>query len=303
MNLLIPYISIFNHKDPDFDEFTYGDSGSRGKKLKKLKKSDVLFFHTSIGGKKYITAYIVVESVINTPEAAADKYISDKYKNPHLKEYLDKGEEFRDDCVVFGDIIRSKKLSRHLLFDFALAKKLSLGIEFQKGRTQAQVIGSATRAWRELTNKDVEVLRSAIKKSESSALKRDIILTTDEVAEIIEKDLEDFIEHKSHLITKSLKLIGRQLDTKVGRIDLLFENESKELVLVELKIDKIGRQAINQIHRYMSYMKETSGKKVLGVLVCKDVMPAFRKDFAKIKDIKILKYGWKLEVVPWESNI
>ncbi|RLG34278.1 hypothetical protein DRN97_02925 [Methanosarcinales archaeon] len=35
MSLLIPYVHLYNHHDPLFEEFTYGDAGKRGRKLKK----------------------------------------------------------------------------------------------------------------------------------------------------------------------------------------------------------------------------------------------------------------------------
>jgi hypothetical protein len=62
MNLLIPYVYLYGHNDPLFEEFTYGDVKTRARKLRnKLKKGDYVFFHTSMGGKKYITAYYVVD--------------------------------------------------------------------------------------------------------------------------------------------------------------------------------------------------------------------------------------------------
>ena len=74
MNLLIPYVHLYDHPDPLFKEFTYGDVGTRARKLKKdLKNGDYVFFHTSIGGRKYITAYYVVDRVLNTAEAVKDK--------------------------------------------------------------------------------------------------------------------------------------------------------------------------------------------------------------------------------------
>ena len=54
MNLLIPYVHLYNHLDPFFKEFTYGDVDARARKLKKdLKNGDYVFFHTNISGKKH----------------------------------------------------------------------------------------------------------------------------------------------------------------------------------------------------------------------------------------------------------
>jgi hypothetical protein len=301
MNLLIPYVHLYDHPDPLFEEFTYGDAGARARKLKNdLKSGDYIFFHTSIGGKKYITAYYVVDRVLDTAKAIKDRNIVAKFKNPHILKFLS-GErtDEDDDVVVFGDPITSRILERPLLFNKTLAEKLSLNIKFPKGRTETQAIGSATRQWRELTDEDVEILLEAIKLYEKEARGIETVPSTDEVTEVIEKDIEGFIEKNPSLIGESLKLEKRQLDTPAGRIDLLFENKKGNLIVVELKLNKIGRDAINQLRRYMDWVKKETKKEVTGVIVCKGVMPAFEEDFKKLKNIKILCYGWQLKVYPW----
>lgn len=301
MNLLIPYVHLYDHPDPLFEEFTYGDR-PRARKLKNnLGKGDYVFFHTSIGGKKYITAYYVVDRVLDTAEAIKDRNIVAKYKNPHILEFLSGERTEKDyDVVLFGDPITSRILERPLLFDKTLAEKLSLNIKFPKGKTETQAIGSATRAWRELTDKDVEVLLEAIKSLEKEGVGIETILSTDEVTEIIEKDIEKFIEKNPSLVGESLKLKKRQLDTPIGRIDLLFEDKKGNLIVIELKLNKIGRDAINQLKRYMNWVKEKeTDKEVNGVIICKGVMPAFEEDLKKLKDIKIFCYGWQLKVYSW----
>ena len=305
MNLLVPYVHLYNHPDPLFNEFTYGDSTKpRARKLKNaLEKGDYIFFHTTISGKKYITAYYVVDRVLETSRAANDGNITAKYRNPHIMEYLSGKRTNGDDVVLFGDPISSRVLERPLLFDRTLAEKLSLNIKFPKGKMETQVIGSATRAWRELKGRDVEILLEAIKLSEKEGIRTEAILSTDEVTEIIEKDIENFIKKNPSLIGDDLKLNRRQLDTDVGRIDLLFEDRKQNLIVVELKLNKIGREAINQLRRYMKWVEKETKKEVNGIMVCKGVMPAFQEDFEKLKDIKILCYGWQLKVYPWrESN-
>jgi hypothetical protein len=67
-------------------------------------------------------------------------------------------------------------------------------------------------AWRELTDDDVETLLEAIKLSEEGS-PVEAILSTGEVTEVIEKDIETFIERNPSLLGRSLKLEARQFDT------------------------------------------------------------------------------------------
>ncbi len=298
MNILISYRYLYDHPDPLFQEFTYGDGGTRARKIKNdLQRGDYVFFHNSKKRKKYITAYYVVDRALDTGVAIKDKNIVAKYKNPHILNFLSgKKANHDEDVVLFGDPISSRILERPLLFDKTLAEKLSLNIKFPEGKTETQIIGSATRQWRKLTDKDVEVLLTAIKLYEEKTQGIDTVLSTDEVTEVIEKDIEGFIEKNINLIGESLMLEKRQLETPVGRIDMLFKDKSENRIVVELKLNKIGRDAVNQLRRYMDWVKKETKKNVAGVIVCKGVMPAFENDFKKLKDVKILYYGWQLQV-------
>ena len=296
-HLLIPYVPLADHNDPILDEFTYGDSGRRARKLKRdLELGAYLFLHTTIRGRRYITAYYVVDRVLDTSEAASIKPIRDKYKNPHIKEYLDGDRRNHDDAIVFGDPILSRMLSRPLPFDRTLAEKLSLDISFNDKMSDNQSISSATRAWRKMTNKDVELLLAEIWKYEQKKISPDIILSTDEVLEIREVDLENFIVQNPNVLEPNLTLVGRQRDTRAGRLDLLFEDQNGQYVIVELKLNEIGRAAINQVRRYLRQIRKDTKKSVRGIIVCKDILPTFIKEFEKIRDIRILRYGWKLSI-------
>lgn len=305
MNLLIPYVYLYNHPDPLFDEFTYGESTpSRVVKLKETKKGDYVFFHTSIRGQKYVTAYYVVDRVKDTVVAIKNQNIRSKYNNPHMSEMMGgKRPKESDDVILFGDPILSRKLKVPLLFNKELAKKLSLNIQFPIKRTETQAIGSATRAWRELSAKDVGILFDEIEKCDESAGHEKKLLTSEEVADLVEKHLEDIVASDPQLIGKSLKLEKRQLVADDGRIDLLFEDQEGNKIVVEMKLHKIGRTAINQIKRYMKWVKENTKKKVTGIIVCEGVMPAFEDEVKKHKDIKILCHGWRLHILPWDETI
>ena len=122
MHLLIAYIYLPHHNDPLLEEFTYGDSKKRARRLKlDAKPGDYIFFHRSIGGRRFITAYYVVDRVLDTAEAAKYRNITAKYRNPHILEFL-LGERTteEEDALVFGDPITSRVLDRPLPFDKSL---------------------------------------------------------------------------------------------------------------------------------------------------------------------------------------
>src|SRR3990172_6127993 len=138
MHMLIPYVRL-SHPDPAFDEFTYGDGGQRARKLKShLNKGDCVFFHTSKRGRKFVTAYYVVDRVLDTVDACRDRAIRAKYKNPHIVECLARERPIHgdDDAIVFGDPITSRVLERPVLFDRQLAEKLSFNIKFPANKSE-----------------------------------------------------------------------------------------------------------------------------------------------------------------------
>jgi len=296
VSLLIPYRALSDHLDPDLDEFTYGDSKARAEKLKKkLKRGDFVFFHSTIRKRHFITAYFVVDRVLDTSQAASERAIADKYKNPHILEYLRGERRDEPDAVLFGDPILSKKLLHPLPFDQALAGKTSLGIPFYEELTENQCIGSATRQWRVLTEADVETIREEIRKYEAKSFATDLMLSTDEIQEIREIDLENFLVEKSRILGPELILKGRQIVTPTGRIDLLYEDVTADnIVIVELKLGYIGKDTIAQLRGYMHELKAETEKGVKGIIVCQGVLPTFQEQLNDLKNIKILRYGWKL---------
>jgi len=297
VHLLIPYTPLADHPDPLIDEFTYGDINQRGKKLLyDVEKGDYLFLHTSQRSKRVITAYYVVAEVLKVSEAYNDRKIRDKYKNPHLTRYQDYGEQYKNDVIVFGDPIRSKKLEPPLIFNRQLADMLSLDIPYHDNKTELQDISSATRQWRNLTDVDVELLLDAIKEAETQAISSDVVLSTDEVLEIREIDLENYLVNNLQLLGDNVKLIGRQREVTSGRTDIIYEADG-EVIVVELKLNEIGKKVINQIKGYIRDLKkEFKGKNVRGIILCKGIMPTFIEEFTKLENIDIYFYGWKLHV-------
>jgi len=294
VHLLIPYVPILDHPDPLFDEFTYGDVSSRATKLKEdLSTGDFAFFHTTSRGRHYVTAYYVVDRVIDSEVVSGDRLLRQKYHNPHIKA-TGISKRRREDVILFGDPITSRKLAHPLPFGRKLADKLSLGIMFPGNRSELASIGWATRAWRELTDKDVSILLEEIEKHESAVLKHELLFSTDEIQEFREADLEEIIVRSPSLLGEGLTLVSRQYDIpSVGRVDLLFLDNEQNYVIVELKLGAIGRNAASQISRYIHEVRLSEKKGVRGIIVCKEVLPAFHELYGKMTDVKVFYYGWK----------
>jgi hypothetical protein len=200
MNLLIPYVKLPDHRDPLLHEFTYGDVGRRGRKLKTLRPGDRIFFHTTIQGVKCVTACYTIARVMDTKDVVKDSDLRSKYRNPHIARWLEaKQNSERDDVMVFGDPITSRVLARPLPLDKKLAIRLSLNIPFPKRRAESMAIGSATRNWRQLTDKDVRILQAAMSLNEDRA-------EVDEMRDVVEE-----------LETSQAKGQGFQLDGKTRK--------------------------------------------------------------------------------------
>jgi hypothetical protein len=299
VHLLIPYVPILDHLDPLFDEFTYGDVSSRARKLKHdLHKGDYVFFHTTSRDRHYITAYYLVDRVLDSKDVSEDRLLRQKYRSPHIKA-LGISKRRGEDAILFGDPITSRKLPQPLPFGRTLADKLSLGVSFPENRSELSSISWATRAWRELTTGDVKVLLEEIEKLEKAAVDSELLLSTDEIQELREADLEDMVIRNSTMLGEDLTFVRRQYEiSPTGRIDLLFSEGNGEYVIVELKIGSIGRDVANQIRRYMHEVKSSEGKGVRGIVICKDVLPAFRELYRKMKDVQVFYYGWKASLQP-----
>jgi Endonuclease NucS len=302
MNLLISYVQLLDHLDPAFDEYTYGDRGHHADRLKELKNGDYVFFHTGKYGKKFLTAYYIIDRVLDTMVACENEAIRAKYKNPHIVEQLAEKyiKEGDSNAIVFGDPILSRILEVPLIFDRELADKLSLNIKFPAHRTRSetQVISSATRNFRTLTDNDVKILLKEIA-IEQKRKRPHLLRSSEEVAETLEKDIEHYIANNSTLIGKGLTLSQQQKPIGDGRLDVLFEDEHSNLVVVEVKLGSIGREALRQLNTYIHDLGKINNRKIKGVIVCAGVLPAFVEELKKEKKVQILIYGWDLKMQEW----
>lgn len=70
----------------------------------------------------------------------------------------------------------------------------------------------------------------------------------------MERNLESWIEHDPSMLDQDMLIIGRQVSTGHGEIDLLAIRSDGSLVIIELKRDKSPREAVAQLIDYASWV-------------------------------------------------
>jgi hypothetical protein len=68
----------------------------------------------------------------------------------------------------------------------------------------------------------------------------------------LEKDLENWVKTHPEILGENIIIIGEQVSTSAGVIDFLGIDESGDLIIIELKRDKLGRDALAQAIDYAS---------------------------------------------------
>ncbi len=304
ISYLIPYTPIKGHKDPDFKQLIYGDSGSRGENLKnKLSKGSYLFFHTKIGSEKYITCYIVIDKVISRKIAQADLNIT--------------CDAQFDDWVFIGDKCLSKRLRKPLRFNKTLAEKLSLNINFSdlsnNKRSEVQIIGSATRSHRELNSNDIRTLLDEINKRENNVKienadavqyhlyfydEGEDIIPFDEVHQVKESEIQKLIRKNPEIIESGVKVIDYEKVLPDGdRLDLLLEDLKGNLIVAELKgPDCLTDNIPIQISSYVRDIKtEFPDRNIRKMIICDGKVSPKLQKACDLLEIEVVVYGLKVD--------
>jgi len=295
---LIPYLDPKKNdgeEDPLFSEYTYGDKKQRGKTLRdNVRKGDYLFFHTSSQNKRFITAFYEVEELMDIKQAKADIIIKMKYRNPHLLSI----ESEENEVIVFGNPVRSLVLNPPLEIDKNLLKELSISFNPSKNQTNLQAISSKLRSWLKLESKQIEQLLKIIYEIQTKDFLTKQQLSIEEIRQISESDIEQFIFDNPSELKNGLICLNRQYQFKDGkRLDLLLEDHNtNKIFIVEIKKGYIGAEVIKQIKGYISnYEKEKNIIGVKGIIVCQGILPHFENyvmDQLLKEKIEIYQYGW-----------
>jgi len=82
-----------------------------------------------------------------------------------------------------------------------------------------------------------------------------------------EKLVEEVVLHHLTTIEHGLTLVGRQVATPAGRIDLLCKDINGTSVVIEIKKAQGTDQVLGQILRYMGWLTEHEGTEVRGIII------------------------------------
>jgi hypothetical protein len=110
---------------------------------------------------------------------------------------------------------------------------------------------------------------------------------------ISESQLEALLIENLDLLEPGLKLVTQQLDCReAGRLDLLCESKSGDLVVVEIKRFGVRHESIlDQILRYMGYVRihhlKQDDQRVRGIIVVGRVDERLRYALAAVPDVSV----------------
>lgn len=121
----------------------------------------------------------------------------------------------------------------------------------------------------------------------------DEVTDTNELAETsisLERDIEDHLVHHLDTIESGLKLVGRQVSTDVGRVDMLAEDSNGLRVIIEVKIGEAKDSAVGQIARYLGWYAKTEGKPPRGILIAGEFPEGVRYAATAIPNVTLITY-------------
>lgn len=78
----------------------------------------------------------------------------------------------------------------------------------------------------------------------------------------LEKHLEDWIEHDPSLLEHGLQIVARQLRTEAGPLDLLALDQMGRWVLIEIKRERLRREAFAQAIDYASCLEQLNAEQL-----------------------------------------
>jgi len=85
-----------------------------------------------------------------------------------------------------------------------------------------------------------------------------------------EADIVEVLQSNPKVIDPQAEVVGKDISTPYGKIDLLLRKRDGTLIVVEVKNEKAGVQAVSQLKRYVEFYR-SRGLSVEGVLVAPSI--------------------------------
>lgn len=106
----------------------------------------------------------------------------------------------------------------------------------------------------------------------------------------LERDIEDHLVHRLESLESGLKLVGRQVSTDVGRIDILAEDAQGGRVVIEVKVGDAKDSAVGQIARYLGWYTRTDKTPPRGMLIAGSFPEEVRYAAVAIPNLRLVAY-------------
>jgi restriction system protein len=107
---------------------------------------------------------------------------------------------------------------------------------------------------------------------------------------VAERHIESIVVQYLQAIEPGLTLVGQQIATPAGRLDLLCKDAAGTYVVVEIKRDQGTDQVVGQILRYMGWVKENKGTEVRGIIVVQGRDPRLSYAIQATTNIQIKEF-------------
>ena len=124
--------------------------------------------------------------------------------------------------------------------------------------------------------------------------------------QVLERVLEDILEHNLEELEQGLKLVGRQFSTAVGPIDLLAQDQNGAYVVIELKRGRTGDRVIGQVARYLGWVTERMArgnkKKVRAIVVGREYDAGFASAITQFGNISPYTYDIRVRFDRWAGE-
>jgi Holliday junction resolvase-like predicted endonuclease len=122
----------------------------------------------------------------------------------------------------------------------------------------------------------------------------------EDIPDILEEPLREFIARNLETVEKGLKLVATKYRTKAGEIDILCKDAEDRFVVIEVKRWKDSDKVAGQILRYMGAIKEEKSSEPRGIIVLNqdDLRLNYALSMVKNVEAKYYKLNFTISDTP-----